>query len=360
MHHLSMAIFDSLLKSGETLFANELALDFSFQPKLLLHREKEQFAIANTLRPLFAERTGKNMLIYGRPGIGKTIAVRHVFREIEEEHEGVLPLYVNCWQHNSTYKISIALCDIIGYKFYQNKKTTEIFKDIQGRLNKTAVAFCFDEVDKLEDFDFLYTVLEEIYRKSIILISNYKEWYMTLDERLRSRLQPELLEFREYSSAEIQDILAQRLSFAFHAGVFQDDAFAAVVRHTVAQGDIRAGLHVMRLAAEAAEEASSRVITSAHVATVLEKSGEVYMKDAIELDGDCQKILDIIKGQSGQKIGDVFKKYEDAGGEQSYKTFTRKIHLLSSAGFLSLEKVSGSGGNTTILHHQQMKRLTEY
>ncbi len=355
-----MTIFDSLLKSGETLFANELALDFSFQPKLLLHREKEQFAIANTIRPLFAERTGKNMLVYGRPGIGKTVAVRHVFREIEEEHEGILPLHVNCWQHNSTYKISIALCDLMGYKFYQNKKTTEIFKDIQSRLNKTAVAFCFDEVDKLEDFDFLYTVLEEVYRKSVILISNYQEWYTTLDERLRSRLQPELLEFREYSPAEIQDILAQRLSFAFHAGVFQDDAFAAVVRHTVAQKDIRAGLHTMRLAAEAAEESSSRVVTAVHVAAVLEKSGELYMKSAIELDEDCQQILELMKGQSGQKIGDVFKNYEDAGGKQSYKTFTRKIHFLSSAGFISLEKAVGAGGNTTLLHYQQMKRLTEY
>lgn len=355
-----MTIFDSLLKSGETLFANELALDFSFQPKLLLHREKEQFAIANTLRPLFAERTGKNMLIYGRPGIGKTVAVKHVFREIEEEHEEVLPLYVNCWQHNSTYKISIALCDLIGYKFYQNKKTTEIFKDLQSRFNKTAIAFCFDEVDKLEDFDFLYTVLEEVYRKSILLISNYKEWYTTLDERLRSRLQPELLEFREYSPAEIHDILVQRLSFAFHAGVFQDAAFDAVVHHTIAQSDIRAGLHTLRLAAEAAEEASARVVTPAHVAAVLEKSGEAYMKDPLELDDDCQQILVIVKAEDGQKIGDLFKKYEVAGGKQSYKTFTRKIHLLSSAGFISLEKVAGAGGNSTLLHYQPMKRLTEY
>ena len=90
-----MGVFDSMLKSGETLFLNELALDFSFQPKLLLHREKEQFAIANAIRPLFSERTGKNMLVYGRPGIGKTLAVKHVFKELEEEHDSVLPLYVN-------------------------------------------------------------------------------------------------------------------------------------------------------------------------------------------------------------------------------------------------------------------------
>jgi cell division control protein 6 len=167
-----MGVFDNMLKSGESIFLNELALDFSFQPKLLLHREKEQFAIANAIRPLFANRNGKNIMLYGKPGIGKTLAVKHVFRELEEEHEEVLPVYVNCWQHNSTFKIAIALCEAVDYKFYQNKKTHEIFKDLQDKFNKTNVAFCFDEVDKVEDFDFLYTLLENVFRKTVIMISN--------------------------------------------------------------------------------------------------------------------------------------------------------------------------------------------
>lgn len=353
-----MGVFDNMLKSGESIFLNELALDFSFQPKLILHREKEQFAIANAIKPLFANRTGKNILLYGKPGIGKTLAVQHVFRELEEQHEEVLPVYVNCWQHNSTFKVAIALCEAVEYKFYQNKKTHEIFRDLQDKFNKTTVAFCFDEVDKLEDFDFLYTVLENIFRKTIIMISNYKEWVNALDERIRSRLMPDILEFKEYNEQEIKDILEQRKGFAFKEGVLSDEAFLIIFNQTILQRDIRAGLHLMRQAGDCAEEASSRIITAEHVNAALEK-GE-YTKEPVELDEECRTIFDIVKAHSGMKIGDLFKKYEENGGKQSYKTFSRKIQTLSFGGFVSLKRVVGAGGNSTLVYHQNMKRLNEF
>jgi archaeal cell division control protein 6 len=354
-----MSVFDSMLKEGESLFSNELALDFSFQPKLLLHREKEQFQIAHAIRPLFAERTGKNILLHGRPGIGKTLAVKHVFRELDEQHEGVEPLYVNCWQHNSTYKVVVALCEAVGYRFWQNKKTHEIFKELEQRLNKMSVAFCFDEVDKLDDFDFLYTLLESVYRKSIILISNYKQWYVDLDERVRSRLHPELLEFRDYTGQEIQDILKQREGFAFKPGVMRQDAFASIVQHTIGMKDVRAGLHMMRLSAEKAEEKASQKITLGHVKEVLSSGGELYVKD-MDLDAECQRILEVVKVHTGKKMGDLFQEYKDAGGKQSYKTFTRKMQTLNSAGFVSLRKKTGVGGNITEVHYQTIKKLTEF
>lgn len=355
-----MGVFDSLLKEGESLFLNDYALDFSFQPKLLLHREKEQFAIAQAIRPLFAQRTGKNILLYGRPGIGKTLAVLHVFRELEEQHEEILPVYVNCWQNNSTYKIAIALCEAVNYKFYQNKKTHEIFKDLQEKFNKTAVAFCFDEVDKVEDFDFLYTLLEGVFRKSLIFISNYKEWFVSLDERIRSRVHPELLEFKEYSDTEIHDILEQRRGFAFKEGALSEEGFAQILQHAISHKDIRAGLHLMKQAAETAEEASSRIITAAHVSSVLTKGVEEYLKESIELDEDCRFILEVVKSNSGMKIGELFKKYENLSGKLGYKTFTRKMQTLAYGGFVSLKKIGGAGGNSTIVYHQQIKKLSEF
>lgn len=355
-----MGLFDTMLKSGESLYLNELALDFSFQPKLLLHRENEQFTIANAIRPLFSERTGKNIMLHGKPGIGKTLAVMHVFRELEEQHEEILPVYVNCWQNNSTYKIAIALCEAVNYKFYQNKKTHEIFKDLENTFNKNCVAFCFDEVDKLEDFDFLYTLLETVFRKTVILISNYKEWFTGLDERIRSRLRPELLEFKEYNAQEIKDILEQRKGFAFKQDVLQEDAFEIILQHTIQQKDIRAGLHLMRQSAEAAEEASSRIITANHVSSVLDKGAEGYNKEPLELDEECRAVLELVKANNGIKIGDLFKKYEETGGKQSYKTFVRKVQILGFGGFVSLKRVVGAGGNSTLVYHQNVKRLSEF
>ena len=37
-----MSIFDDMLKADESLFKDEVALDYSFIPKLIPYREKEQ------------------------------------------------------------------------------------------------------------------------------------------------------------------------------------------------------------------------------------------------------------------------------------------------------------------------------
>ena len=162
-----------MLKSGESLFRDTIMLDYDFQPKLLKYRETEQMRFATAIRPLLQGHNGRNLFVYGPPGVGKTTACKHVLRELEEETSEVVPIYVNCWKENTTFKIFYKICEDLGQKFILNKKTSELFSLIQNILNKKAVVFVFDEIDKLEDTDFLYTILEDIYRKSIILLTNY-------------------------------------------------------------------------------------------------------------------------------------------------------------------------------------------
>ena len=77
-------LFKDILGSSETLFKNDVALDYSFQPKLVPYRENEQRFIANCIKPLFQEKSGKNIFIYGQPGVGKTVACNHILNELEE------------------------------------------------------------------------------------------------------------------------------------------------------------------------------------------------------------------------------------------------------------------------------------
>jgi len=165
-----MSLFKDMLKADETLFRDEIALDYDFLPQLLPYRENEQFYLASCIKPLLQKRNGKNLLIHGPPGIGKTAATRFVLRDLENETDEVVPIYINCWKKNTTFKILMEVCNIINYRFTQNKRTDELMEEIKKILNKKSVVFVLDEIDKLEDLDFLYTILEEIYRKSIFLI----------------------------------------------------------------------------------------------------------------------------------------------------------------------------------------------
>lgn len=357
-----MGMFKDMLGSQESLFRDHIPLDYDYLPKVIPYREQEQRLIASCIKPLMLGRNGRNLFLYGPPGVGKTAACRHLLKELEEETDEIIPIYLNCWQRNTTYKAVLEMCDLLDYRFTQNKKTDELFKDVKNTLNKKSVVFILDEVDKLEETDILYHILEEVLRKTVILITNYKDWIAELDTRIKSRLTAELLEFKPYNAPETEGILRTRMQYAFVEGVFEEGAFQAVVRKTVEENDIRMGLYLMREAGNIAEDKASRKVSLDHVQAAIAKLDDFSVKKSDELDEECKFILGMIKGNSGKKIGELFKLYQDNGGKQAYKSFQRKISKLSENRFITVKKLQGGAeGMTTIITHLgSMKKLTEF
>ena len=357
-----MGVFSKILREDESIFMDSIALDYDYVPKLMPYRENEQFKIASCIKPLFSKRNGKNVFVYGKPGIGKTLAIKHILKELEEETDDIIPIYVNCWQKNTTYKVLLEICDTLGYKFTQNKKTEELFKIVKDIVNKRSAVFMFDEVDKTEELDLLYTLIEGIYRKTIVMITNFKSWFDTLDLRVKSRLTPELIEFKPYNENETKGILKNRLQYAFQKDVWEKDAFEMVTSKTAALQDIRSGLYIMKEAGNSAEDRSSRKVEKQDVELAIKKLDEFSIKKSTDLDEESQKILEIARDNSGRKIGELFKIYEDKGGNMTYKTFQRKIEKLSKSKFITTEKIAGGAeGKTTIIRtcHTE-KKLSDF
>jgi cell division control protein 6 len=356
-----MALFKDMLGSGETLFKNEPALDFEFVPKLMPYRESQQKYVAECIKPLFQGHSGRNLFIFGAPGIGKTAAVKWVFRDLENETDDVIPIYVNCWQKNTTYKVALEICDAIGYRLTQNKKTDELFRVIRDMLNKKSVVFCFDEADKLEDFDFLYTLLEDVYKRAIILITNHKEWLAEIDQRIKSRLTPDLLEFKLYTLAETAGILKERVRYAFFDNVWDDEALRIVCQRSFEQKDIRTGLFLLKQAAIFAEDKSMKTVLPEHALSAIKKLGDFSIKKSTDLEEDTRLILSIVRSNSGKRIGDLFTAYKEKDGRNTYKTFQRKIDGLEKNRFLTVNKISGGkDGSTSIIHYRDEKKLTDF
>ena len=143
-----MGYFDRHLSADESLFKNEDALDLEWLPKEIPFRENQQGAVASAIMPLISKRNGKNVFVFGDPGIGKTAAVRWILRDLEETTDEIDPVYINCWQKNTSYKIFVEICHVLGYKFTQNKNTEEIFSIIKNIVNKKSAVFVFDEIAK--------------------------------------------------------------------------------------------------------------------------------------------------------------------------------------------------------------------
>lgn len=357
-----MSLFKNMLRSGESLFRDTIVLDYDFQPKILKYREAEQKRFAIAIRPLLDGHTGRNLFVDGVPGIGKTTACKNVLRELEEETDAIHTFYINCWKENTTYKVFSKVCDELGFKFIQNKKTSELFELIKTQINKQgkSAVFVFDEIDKLEDTDFLYTILEDIYRKTIILITNYRDTFSDLDERIRSRLSPEFVTFRAYKEFEIKGILEERRKYAFVQNCWDEEAFTELAQKCTETGDVRIGLYLMREAGNIAEEKASRKVTVEHVATAIRKVDEFYIKPKEALPAELLELLDLIKENSGSKIGDLYQLFCEKGFEMSYKSFQRRVAKLSEGKYIDAQKKQDAAGNTTILSFNSVKKLTEY
>lgn len=359
-----MGIFDDVLSDNESLFINELALSYEFIPKLIPYREAQQKRVASCIAPLFHDRSGRNIIVSGPPGVGKTVAVRHVLNELEEKTDRIIPIYVNCWQKNTSYKVILELCEAIEYKFTHNKKTDELFDIVANKLNKFATVFVFDEIDRVDDTDFLYLILQKIHNKSVILLTNYKDAITQMDMRIRSRLVPELLEFHPYTLEETRGILQQRVEFAFLPKVFEKQGFDKIVDKTFSFKDIRIGLYLLKESGNLAEESSQRKITEKNVDDAIAKLDDFKIKSTDDLALETKKILTLIKSQERPiKIGDLYKLYDDQySGEMSYKTFTRKIAKLEEGSFITVKKTEGgSEGNTSIIsYNTQIKTLDDF
>ena len=355
-----MGLFKDMLGSGESLFLNEIALDYTFLPKLLPFRESEQQYIAQCISPLLQGRSGKNLLVHGAPGIGKTAAAKHVLKELEEEYDDVECVYINCWNKNTTFKIYVEICDQLGYKLTHNKRSDELFNVVKNITTKKSAVFVFDEIDKVEDTEFLYTLVEEIFKKTIILITNHQEWVDELEPRVRSRVLPEKVHFRGYTSQETKEILKQRSEYAFVPNVWDPSAFSLACDEAAKFQDIRAGLYLLKESGQMAEMKASKKINSQHVQDALKKMDNFTIKSSDGLEDDTQAILELVKANDGSKIGDLHKKFLETGQDMTYKTFQRRIRKLADDRFLDTKRVTGKEGNTTMVEISKAKKLSDF
>lgn len=345
-----MALFKDVTGDSGGIFLNSYVLDYDYMPKLVPYRENQQHFIADCIKPLLSKRNGRNLFIFGVAGVGKTVCIKHVLRELQEEYSDLAHLiYVNCWKKDTSFKVVNDVCEQIGYTWTHNKRTDELVNAICSTVNKKSAVIVLDEADKLKDFDFLYSFLEDIYRKTIILITNEKELLSGLDVRVRSRLNCEILEFKPYNKEQTIGILKERADYAFVKNTLSKEAFEVICDKAHEVGDIRSGLYLLSEAANIAEFSNSKNIALEHANNAVRKFEEFSIKDIEEMAIDQKEILTLVKENSGLLVKEIFEIYQKSGGQKAYRTFQRKLEDLKKANFIDLKQSNTQEGRTSFI-----------
>ncbi len=298
-------IFEQFLKK-ESLFKNKRALQSTYVPKEIKHRDKQVTQIANILSPALRQEKPSNVFIYGKTGTGKTLSVKYLTEQMQTISDNKkIPLkiiYVNCKLKkvaDTEYRLIAQLTREFGKQIpVTGLPTDEVYNLFFKALDqeKKTVLLILDEIDQLVNKtgdELIYNLIRinselKNTQTNIIGISNSLVFANNLDPRVKSSLSEEEVIFPPYNAVQLKDILTQRSEEAFKLGVLGEGVIQKCAAYAAREhGDARRALELLRVAGELAERNDVKKITMAH----LDQAEDIIERD---------RVLEIIKNQPKQ------------------------------------------------------------
>ena len=334
-------------ENGKSLINNREILHFTYIPNTILHRNEEQEKVTQSLLPILKQSRPSNLLIYGKPGTGKTLVVRKVLLKIQERVEKsnfpIRLIYTNSKEETTLYGLLVSFGRQLGLSEKDLPTTglaiSEVFKRLLKVITKEQInaIFVIDEIDYLAHLvsktgkDILYQLTranERLQKGSLTLvgISNDLTFKERLDPRVISSLGEEEIVFPNYTVEQIREILEDRISMAFMDGVLEKSALnlcAAMAGRE--HGDARRAIDLLRVAGEIAEREQTSSINEEHIRAAAQKIEENKEVVALQSYPLHEKLLVIaVMKTSGLSTGEIYTSYKNVCKMTRQKELTQR------------------------------------
>ena len=336
--------------AGKILIKDRKTLTIDYVPENLPFRDEEARTIAQTLSIVLKGARPSNLLLFGKPGTGKTAVIKNIIKRLQKKAKeleiDVIVPFVNAKTANTAYKVLYEIAEEMGINKGEKKQqvyftglsmgeATDRILDFIQKKKKLHVILVIDEIDSLVDKngdDILYNFTranERMYEGgfiSLIGISNSLTFKDKLDPRVRSSLSEEEMVFNPYTILQLQKILADRAKLAFNDHAISTAAInlcAAVAGKE--NGDARKAIDLLRVAAEIAERERASVVQEIHIRQAQEKIEKDTDYEVLRNSTTHTKIvlLAIMKSKNGN-TGDVYETYSSLCKYSEHEPLTQR------------------------------------
>ena len=350
-------------ESGRSIIKNRDVLHFTYIPSVILHRKSEQEKVTQSLLPILKQSRPSNLLVYGKPGTGKTLVVKKVLSKIQERVEKskfpIKLVYSNSKNETTLYGLLVSLGRQLGLEQDELPTTglaiSEVFKRLLTKIEEEELnaVFVIDEIDYLAQLvaktgkDILYQLTranEQLKQGSLTMvgISNDLTFKEKLDPRVISSLGEEEIVFTNYNVEQIKKILEERISESFIEGSVEEPALNLCAALAGGEhGDARRAIDLLRVSGELAERQQSEKVTNNHVRDAAMKIEENKEEASLKSYPLHEKLVIIaIMKASGSSTGEIYSSYKNlckmlSKDELTQRRVTQMLGEIELSGIIS-------------------------